>query len=397
MQKHKCCGGVVTGADTADALADSPCQRCARLNIDCVFAGLKRIGRPRRLAPGVEPARRTLKLGTSTANVAGKNTGASKKSNATSSTSNPNEQFNVVDTSAIASSSGISSSTTATTSPQAIRLNPTQSRTSPTSNNNVQPAYALTLDHMDTIGSQLTHNNLQELAAWNGPKSPLLPSYSFTPTNLWNPLPIRPINTLPPFDFLALADRYTTLVHPFLALFTHPTAHEIAQYLANSTPILAYALSSLLDSKFQFAPPPESFGSSIADLQAGLIVTYASHGRGESVYARENVKWISQRMIKLNWHLVDNPETRILLSESEKQDVRKIFWETWSVDILLGIVTGSRNFALQGLNFEVHLTESVSSFFSLLFFLLKYQCLPPCISIRWTPLLLSRFELFHYF
>lgn len=324
--KNRCVGGVVLGENTVDAIADQACSRCLRLGTSCLFAGLRRMGRPRRLEAWEEPKPRLLTLG--------KDATATTIATQDHSEVSVGEDFCRDNGSSIHSSEGLSTRSDASGSNTFLEGDS---------------------DHQDyNFSSDLL---LEELLR-----------SSTTPPFLELPNLLEPINqltrnnqnpsALDPSQVYTLAQLYLSTIHPFLPLFDLDlNPNSVALYLSVQSPLLSLALRSLLFKDDVFTPGPEAFGTSIADLQAGLLIVYACHGRGDSESAVSTFTWVAAKIIALGWHLVDHPSC--IISDGERRTIRKIWWEAWSVDIFIGIVTGSRNFQLQNTAFEVHPLEPV--------------------------------------
>lgn len=335
--KNRCVGGVVLGENTVDALADQACERCIRLGTSCLFAGLRRMGRPRRLEKWEEPKARLLTLGKDSAT----GIAAQVHSEDTAEKAVCKDDDYLMELSSEGMSTRSDASGSDTTCPESDDRSQDYNFSSD-----------LLLDEL--LRSSATAPFLELPVVENlllSPMEPLFPHIQhFTP--------------LAPSQIYTLAQLYLSTVHPFLPLFDIALdANSIALYLSVQSPLLSLALRSLVFKDDVFTPAPESFGNSVADLQAGLLIVYACHGRGDTASAVSTFAWISAKIIAMGWHLVDHSSS-CAISEDERRAIRKIWWEAWSVDIFIGIVTGSREFQLQNNPFEVHPLEPVSLPFS---------------------------------
>lgn len=330
----------MAGEDSEDALASEPCLRCQKMGVECVYAGLRRIGRPRRLQEGQVAKPRLLSLkGTSTdSNIAGVKAGAL----GTEVIKKDSEmKFEGEQPVVWATNDGTLVWNEEPPKQQSVVVRPQ----TPLKLESDQEVYT---DHLDMANIYLPTMNQRPFFFPTPSPSPTLPPH-FSSTEIYS-----------------LAEQYLSIVHPFLPIlnFVNLNTASVSAYLRSQTPMLSFALKSLLDTSFAFTPPPEAFGVSIPDLQAALIVIHAAYGRGDSTFSMSTIEWLAARILGLGWHLVDNASSTI--PEQEKYGVRKIWWETWSVDVFLGIVTGTRNFQLQNIAFEVHSLEAVRVFFLLL-------------------------------
>lgn len=321
------------GEDSEDALASDPCLRCKKMGVECWYAGLRRVGRPRRLQEGQVAKPRLLSL-----------KGSSPDSNMDEIKAgilgrevikqDSQMKFDGEQPVVWATNDGTLVWNEDSPKHHSILVRPL----SPLKQETDQEIYT---DYLDLANSYIPLMNQQ-------------PHFFPTPS---------PSPTLPPHfsatEIYSLAEQYLSIIHPFLPIlnFVNLNTASVATYLRSQTPMLCFALKSLLDTSFAFTPPPEAFGVSIPDFQAALIVIYASYGRSDAAFATSTIEWLAARILGLGWHLVDNSSSTI--PEHERFGVRKIWWETWSVDIFLAIVTGTRNFQLQKIAFEVHSLEAV--------------------------------------
>jgi hypothetical protein len=158
-------------------------------------------------------------------------------------------------------------------------------------------------------------------------------------------------------DYDILAKAYLTQIHPFLPILTHHLP-ELSHQLRTSSPALSLALYSLLNPSETTGPPPV-LGTTLSDLQAGVISVHCQYSQGQEDGARETLRAVCKTIVDNDWHQIDSPAHpgKFGMSASDVRSVRSLWWECWALDVLLAIVTGVRTYDLQDVPYQVQIGE----------------------------------------
>lgn len=82
---------------------------------------------------------------------------------------------------------------------------------------------------------------------------------------------------------------------------------------------------------------------------------------------RETLQWLCNSITEKGWHRIDSPSNlRSYDREKQGSAIRLLWWETWSLDRLLSIVTGSRTLFLAGVPFSVQTDDGATQTVSLI-------------------------------
>lgn len=180
-----------------------------------------------------------------------------------------------------------------------------------------------------------------------------------------------PTDPDPNLDLTTLAAGYLSDIHTFAPLLPDELP-LLVYYLSTSTPVLARALSTVVYPNSPGDVDIKELGTTIADVQAAVLLVYSSYGRNHSraevwrtrspepwrgEKPRALLKWIGAHVLQHEWHLVDSPLAPYR-DPVERTHIRKIFWEAWGLEALVSAMSGAPCLVLQGVAFEVNSTQN---------------------------------------
>ncbi|KAK4699603.1 hypothetical protein P7C70_g6656, partial [Phenoliferia sp. Uapishka_3] len=182
-------------------------------------------------------------------------------------------------------------------------------------------------------------------------------AFTATPSPSPNASGLEPVDHRADADLHALAAGYISDVHPFLPLLSNDL-YTLIHYLRHTTPLLSLAVATLVYPRSPLDLDISQLGHSIADVQAAVILIHASFGRGNPIKARITLRWVGAHIMRNGWHLVDSPHAPAR-DHKERDQIRRIFFETWGLEVILAMNTGVRLHppVLQGVSFEVDPVE----------------------------------------
>lgn len=154
-----------------------------------------------------------------------------------------------------------------------------------------------------------------------------------------------------------IASVYAQSIHHFLPLLpSNPTA--LVSYLRSAPSHLLLAITSLGQGVEVQVPDlvPCLYG-----IQTSLILVHAFYGQGHVGPAKGLMKWATEAILKLQYQHLDEGNSQLEMSGEERELVRRLWWETWCAEVMLHVVTSSRQFMLQGIPFQVDLPSDSRS------------------------------------
>lgn len=280
--KTKCVGAVP--GEEGD---QGRCDKCKRLNLKCEFVELKKVGRPRKVAPPEEDGDADMRL---------------------SSDHDWMDEWTEVN--AVATYDRLYQSLLAPLSPGfEVIVSPS-------------PEY-----WPESSGTTFDFDFLSRSQG-----SPLIESKELTVGNSIYDLPL-------------LARQYHLFVHSFLPLLS-PDETQLIAYLSAAPQELLLAIVTVIDPSLglEFTIPANDYDTTIYHLQSSILATHAAFGRGDPVRARSIVKWTQKMLLRLRWNELDAGES-VRLGDRSKEEldlIRRLWYETYSVDIMLSVLTGTR-------------------------------------------------------
>lgn len=171
-------------------------------------------------------------------------------------------------------------------------------------------------------------------------------------------LPLDHSVDLPVPDLPTLAAQYQLQVHPFVPIL--PANYNALLLSLQSAP--HYLLSAIVCITFPGSTnlPLSVIPPTLAGIQTAIFLVYAHYGSGDVVNARQILQTAAQHLIDLNWHLIDANSATLTTSEDESEPIRRVWWECWSLEIMMAAQTGIREFVLD-IIFCVNYPKSIDS------------------------------------
>ena len=87
----------------------------------------------------------------------------------------------------------------------------------------------------------------------------------------------------------------------------------------------------------------------LPNIQAAILLTHAYYGRADTETAQKMLQRASQCLLDLECHLIDAAipiSTSETSTDEELEPLRRVWWECWSLEIIMAAVTGIRTFTL---------------------------------------------------
>jgi hypothetical protein len=160
----------------------------------------------------------------------------------------------------------------------------------------------------------------------------------------------------PLFDIHKLAAEYQLNVHPFLPILPADSVRLLATL--QSAPSLLFSSINFVTFPTDAPLPMPEIQPTLPDIQAAIFLTHAHYGRGDTTNARIMLQNASKCLLDLKWHLIDAGASNVTtetMPEDEFEPIRRIWWESWSLEIMMAAVTGVRAFILSTEIFFVNL------------------------------------------
>ena len=92
---------------------------------------------------------------------------------------------------------------------------------------------------------------------------------------------------------------------------------------------------------------------SLPDIQSAILFAHLFHSRGATDDARIMMQRASTCLLDLRWNLLDDDQSAITSNEVSLIDIedglesiRRVWWECWALEIMMAVVTGTRDFSL---------------------------------------------------
>ncbi|KAL8280923.1 hypothetical protein RQP46_006602 [Phenoliferia psychrophenolica] len=105
--------------------------------------------------------------------------------------------------------------------------------------------------------------------------------------------------------------------------------------------------------------PYSSLGTTLGDCQAAVLFLHAAYSRDGEDEAREILAWLAVTVAQAGWHLVDAPENLYNFEAGYRRGIRALWWECWSLEIMLGTVTGVRIANLSEMSHQVQISDTL--------------------------------------
>lgn len=342
--KTKC-----TGA--GEEAQDVRCSKCRRMGLDCVFVPLKKVGRPRRLPPSGASHR------------SGYDVQMQDETELLDEEEDEEQLKELVKSTAPAPTPWLPLPVVATpiypAEEQQFRYQvPPQPMASPSVSPPGRPLLAAAPNSFslppNTYAPSPNLFDFDAILQHMNPKSIQLPRRL---SSLGHETALRSsVYNLP-----LLAHQYLTTIHTFAPLLPSDEP-ELLEYLSTAPVALLVAVASLAQPEHEttFALPR---AATLADLQAGLLAVHAAYGRGDAVSARGILKWCVDAIQALGWHNIDaldsNNQAPQHLSDTQLNAIRRVWFEVWSLDVMLSVLMGSKAF-LRTVTYAVNLPEEVN-------------------------------------
>lgn len=144
-------------------------------------------------------------------------------------------------------------------------------------------------------------------------------------------------------DLEELATAYQIHVHPFAPVLP-ADYNELLEVIKIAKPLLLSAMHCITFPNVGALPLP-SISPNLEDIQAALLLTHAHYGRGDTESARAMLQQASQCLLDLSPTLIaDSIQAKV--APEDLKSFSRVWWECWSLEIMLAAVTGVRTFLL---------------------------------------------------
>ena len=143
---------------------------------------------------------------------------------------------------------------------------------------------------------------------------------------------------------------YLAAIHHFLPIL--PSNYSTLTIYLRSAPNHLLLAISALGQDLEVQLP--DLVPCLHDIQTALILVHALYGQGHVSPAKSLMRWAAEAILKLGYQHLDqgNP---VEMDEQERDMIRKVWWECWCAEVMIHVVTSSRQFVLQGISFQINL------------------------------------------